>query len=129
MQAKITVKEEFKTLDKMLDFVSDESPFECKKEYDSWDVRTGINGQMEQCIIVKQSAMNGVKLHFADESTLVMTHIVPSKVMNAYFGKSQKAHKNILEVVTGKIGELVFSGSKKKAFSEVEQLLSSVKAI
>ena len=43
--------------------------------------------------------------------------------MNAYFGKSVKARKSILEVVGGIIKNAFLSGSQKKAFGEMEQVL------
>lgn len=126
MKKEIKVKKEFNTLDSIVAFVNSESPYECKKDYDIWDVRSDVNGQMEQCVVIKQSSMNGMKVHFDQDSILVMSHIVPSKVMNAYFGKSVKRHRNILEVVTGKIGEAIFSRSRKKSFSEIEQIINKM---
>ena len=123
MEKKITVKKDYNSLDKILDFVKKDSSFDCSKEYDSWDVRTGSNGQMEQCVLIKKSGMHGMKVYFSNENELMMTYIIPNKLMNAYFGKSVKARKSILEVVGGIIKNAFLSGSQKKAFGEMEQVL------
>ena len=47
--------------------------------------------------------------------------IIPNKIMQAYFGKSQKRYQNILEVITGKIKDIALSGSQQKAFEELEK--------
>lgn len=121
MQKQITVKSEYNTLDSMLDFLMKETTYECSKEYDSWDVRTDSNGQMEQCIVIKKSLMHGMKVYFNGENTLVMTYLIPNKIMNAYFGKSQKRYKNILEIITGKVSQALLAGAQETAFQEIEQ--------
>ena len=123
MEKKITVKKDYNSLDKILDFVKKDSSFDCSKEYDSWDVRTDSNGQMEQCVLIKKSGIHGMKVYFSNENELMMTYIIPNKLMNAYFGKSVKARKSILEVVGGIIKNAFLSGSQKKAFGEMEQVL------
>ena len=90
MEKQITLKQDYNTLDKVLDFLKTESNLEFSKDYDSWDVRTDSNGQMEQCLVIKKSGMHGMKAYFPEENSLKMTYIIPNKLMNAYFGKSQK---------------------------------------
>ena len=75
---------------------------------------------MEQCIVLKKSAMHGMKIYFPNENTVKMTYSIPNKMMHAYFGKSVKARRNIFEIVTGQIKELVLAPAQKKAFEELE---------
>ena len=128
MEKQIIVKNEYNSLDKILDFVKKESSYECLKDYDSWEVRTDANGQMEQCVVIKKSAMHGMKIYFPQEGFLKMTYIIPNKMMNAYFGKSQRAYRNILEIATGKIKELLLASSQEKAFDEMEKIFSKIAA-
>lgn len=128
MEKHITLKNEYNSLDKILNYLKTESNFECSKEYDSWDVRTDSNGQMEQCIVIKKSAMHGMKIYFPRDSSMIMTYIIPNKIMNAYFGKSQKKYQSILEVITGKISQTLLSGAQEKAFKEIEQEFSKITA-
>lgn len=128
MENKITVKSEYNSLEKLLDYLIAESSYECTSEYDSWDIRTDANGQMEKCVLVKKSSMHGMKLYFTQDQNLVMSYIIPNKVMNAYFGKSVKARKNILEIVAGVIKNAVLSGSQKKAYSEMESIVLKIAA-
>ncbi|MFT5617007.1 MAG: hypothetical protein ACI85I_000223 [Arenicella sp.] len=128
MEKQITVKNEYNNLDSVLNFLKTESTFECSKDYDSWDVRTDANGQMEQCIVIKKSGMHGMKVYFSGENSLQMSYIIPNKLMNAYFGKNQKAYKSILEIVAGKIKDVVLADSQKKAFEEMEQAFSKIAA-
>lgn len=123
MEKQIIVKREYTTLNKIIEHIN-ESPYQCSIEYDSWEVRTDSNGQMEQCLLIKKSAMHGMKIHFVGEYTLKINYIIPNKLMNAYFGKSQKKHKNIIEVLTGKISQAILFSSQKKAFNEIENVLS-----
>jgi hypothetical protein len=123
MEKVIEIKNEYNSLDNLNAFLKTASDFECSKEYDSWDVRTDANGQMEQCLILKKSSMHAVKLYFTKENTLKVTHIIPSKLMNAYFGKNQKQRQSILEIVTGKIKETLLAAPQQKAFDELELVI------
>ena len=128
MEKRIAVKNEYNTLDTVLNFLKTESKFECSKKYDNWDVRTDANGQMEQCIVLKKSAMHGMKIYFPEKNSLRMTYIIPNKIMNAYFGKSQKKYRNVLEIITGKISQALLAGSQKKAFEEIKQVFNKIEA-
>lgn len=123
MENIITIKKELTSLDTLNTFLKTASTFECSKEYDVWDARTDANGQMAQCIILKKSSMHAVKLFFVSEDTVKVNHIIPNKLMNAYFGKSQKRYQNILEIVTGKIKGAVLAPAQNKAFEELENVV------
>lgn len=127
MEKQITIKSEYNSLDSILNFIKKESPYEASIEYDSWDVRTDANGQMEKCIMIKKSSMHGMKAYITKENALQLDYIIPNKLMNAYFGKSQKRYKNILEIVTGKVKDVLLAGSQKKAFNEMEQVFKNIK--
>ncbi|SDH49247.1 hypothetical protein [Winogradskyella thalassocola] len=80
MEKIITTKNEYNSLDAINMYLKTKaSTYDFTKEYDSWDVRTNVHGQMEQCIILKKSAMHGMKVHFENENTLKMTYIIPKK--------------------------------------------------
>jgi hypothetical protein len=128
MEKEITVNKDYNSLDKVLDFVKKESDYDCSTDYDIWDMRSDVNGQMEKCVLIKKSSMHGMKVYFSNENTLKATYIIPNKVMNAYFGKSQKARKSILEVIGGGIKNVLLAGSQKKAFAEMESVISKISA-
>ena len=128
MEKRITLKNEFNSLDKVFDFAKKESAFECSKAYDIWDVRTDPNGEMEECIVIKKSAMHGMKVFLAGENELKASYIIPNKLMNAYFGKSQKARKGIIDLIAGQVKNLFLAGSQKKAFEEMEQTFNKITA-
>lgn len=122
MENQITIKEEYNTLDSLLNFLKIESTFEYSKDYDGLDVRTDANGLMEKSIFIKKSAMHGMKIYFIEGNTLQMDYMIPNKIMNAYFGKSKKRYKSIIEIITGKITEIALAPSQKKAFEEIEEV-------
>ncbi|MBG6130352.1 hypothetical protein IWQ47_001565 [Aquimarina sp. EL_43] len=124
MEKIITVQKQYNSLDTLYDFLKTTSSFECYKNYDNWEVRTDANGQMAQCIVLKKSAMHAVKLYFAEENTIKINHIIPSSIMNAYFGKSVKARRSIIEIIAGKIKETVLAPSQEKAFQELEGVIN-----
>ena len=128
MENLITIKNKYNTLDKLYEFLKKNSNYECSKDYDIWEQRTDANGQMEQCIVLKKSAMHAVKVFFVNENTVKINHIIPSKVMNAYFGKSVKARRNILEIITGLIKGAVLAPAQKSAFEEIEQVFYKISA-
>lgn len=128
MENSITINSTYNSLDKLHDALKSQSGYECSKEYDSWDVRTDANGQMEQCLILKKSSMHAVKLYFTNDNTLKVNHIIPSKVMHAYFGKSVKARRNIIEILAGTISQAVLKGPQNKAFEELEQVVKKATA-
>ena len=126
MEKQITIKNDYNTLSEILTYLKKEKQFECSQVYDIWDMRTDSNGQMEQCILLKKSAMHGMKLYFTKANTLKLSYIIPNKIMNAYFGKSQKARRNILEIIAGLIKNAVLSGPQKKAFEEMAKSLDKI---
>lgn len=128
MEKIITIKSEYNSLDTLHKFLKTTSSFECNKDYDIWDHRTDTNGQMEQCIVLKKSSMHGMKVYFQKNNTLKMTYIIPNKIMHAYFGKSEKARRNIIEIITGVIKQAVLVGAQKKAFEEMEQVFNKISA-
>lgn len=123
MEKIITIKNEYNSLDTLHTYLQLASPFECSKDYDIWDARTDANGHMAKCLVIKKSSMHAVKLYFTEPNTVKVNHIIPSKMMHAYFGKSQKAYRNILEIVTGKIKDVVLAPSQAKAFEELEAIV------
>lgn len=126
MEKIIKVKEDYNSLEKLIDFLKTESPFDISKDYDHWDVRTDSNGQMEQCVVIKKSNMHGAKAYFEDENTLKIDYIIPNKMMNAYFGKSVKARKNIIEILAETIKNTALAGSQKKTFEEITNSFNKI---
>lgn len=124
MEKTIKVKNEYNSLDTLQRFLKTISSYECLKEYDKWDVRTDTNGQMEQCLVLKKSGMHAIKLYFVNESTVKLNYIIPNSLLNAYFGKSVKARRDIIEIITGKIKEALLAPAQKKAFQELEVVVN-----
>ncbi len=123
MEKIITIKNEYNSLDTLHEYLKTASSFECSKDYDIWEQRTDANGQMEQCIVLKKSGMHAVKLFFTEENTVRVNYIIPNKIMNAYFGKSVKAYRNILEIIAGGIKGILLAPAQEKAFEELEQVV------
>jgi len=128
MEKFIQVTSKYQSLDTLQEFLKQSSQHECTKNYDKWELRTDVNNQMAKCLVVKKSSMHAIKVFFAEENVIKVNHIIPNSVMNAYFGKSVKARKNILEIVTGKVKELILIGSQKKAFEELVKPFEKISA-
>ncbi|MFD0862079.1 hypothetical protein ACFQ1M_07655 [Sungkyunkwania multivorans] len=123
MENLIEVRNDYNTLDKLHSRLKKETNYECSKTYDSWELRTDPNGHMSQCLVLKKSGMHAVKAYFIDEHTLKINYIIPNKVLHAYFGKSVKARRDIIEIITGAIKQAILSDSQKKAFEELENTI------
>lgn len=121
MEKEITIKKGYETLDRLLGYLKEESSYECSKEYDVWDVRTDSNGQMEQCIVIKKGGMHGLKAYVYNDNKVNLSYIIPNKVLNAYFGKSQKRYRNILEIIAGFIKDSLLANGQKEAFKDIEK--------
>ena len=128
MENLIEIKSKYNTLDKLNSYLKTASTFECSKEYDIWEQRADTNGQMEQCIVVKKSGMHAVKVFFVNENTVKVNYMIPNKLMHAYFGKSVKARRNIVEIVTGIIKQAILAAPQKKAFEELEKIVKKAAA-
>lgn len=126
MEQLISVKSEYASLEKIEAFIKKETSFDAQQEYDSWEMRTDANEQMEKCVVIKKSNMHGAKVYFTKDNMLKVSYIIPNKMMNAYFGKSQKKYQNIVQIITGKIKDLVLSGSQKTAFEEITKPFSKI---
>ncbi|WP_298545037.1 hypothetical protein [uncultured Aquimarina sp.] len=124
MEKIITINSEYHSLDTLREFLKTSSTFECSKEYDKWEVRRDTNGQIAQCLILKKSSMHAVKIFFVSEDTIKINYIIPSSIMNAYFGKSVKARRNIIEIIAEKIKQTLLASNQKKAFEELEMAVS-----
>lgn len=124
MEKLITVKNEYNSLDKLYTLLKKQITYECSKEYDKWDQRIDNKGQMSKCIVLKKNKMNGIKFYFTKSNKLKINHIIPNTTMNAYFGKSVKRHRNIIEIVVGKVKDIVLANSQQKAFNELTQLIT-----
>lgn len=120
MENLIKVSSTYNSLDKLKLFLENKTDFECTKEYDIWEQRLDANGQMAQCLVLKKSGMHAVKIFYINEDTVKVNYIIPNKMMHAYFGKSVKVHRNIIEIITGAIKQALLAGPQKKAFSELE---------
>ncbi|WP_299125907.1 hypothetical protein [uncultured Winogradskyella sp.] len=128
MENLIEIKNDYNSLDKLYNLLKKDSNFECSKAYDSWEVRTDPNGQMAQCIVLKKSGMHAIKAFFVNENTLKINYIIPNKLMHAYFGKSEKAYRSIIEIVAGTIKQALLAGSQQKAFEELEKTVKRAAA-
>ncbi|WP_442266742.1 hypothetical protein ACSIGC_03320 [Tenacibaculum sp. ZS6-P6] len=126
MEKLITINNQHNSLDTLFESLKTISDFDCSKEYDRWEMRTETNGEMAKCIVLKKSNMHAIKIYFISDNTLKINHIIPNSIMNAYFGKSQKARKDIIEIVTGKIKEILLAPSQQKAFNELENEIIKV---
>ncbi|RZN82199.1 MAG: hypothetical protein EVB11_09415 [Winogradskyella sp.] len=128
MENLITVNNNHDSLDSLYNALKTASVFECSKEYDIWEHRLDANGQMAQCIVLKKSSMHAIKAFFINENTVKINYIIPNKIMHAYFGKSVKARRNIIEILTGAIKQAILAGPQKKAFEELEHLVNKIAA-
>jgi len=78
MENLIEIKNDYNSLDKLLDRLKKNTNYECSKTYDIWEHRTDSNGQMAQCIVIKKSSMNAAKVFFVNENTVNVNHITPN---------------------------------------------------
>lgn len=124
MQNLISINTKYNTLDTLQDFLKTASSFECSKTYDIWEQRTDSNGQMAQCLVLKKNNLNAVKFYFVNDNTVKVDHVIPNKLMQAYFGKSVKARKNIIEIIAGIIKQSILYGPQQKAFKELEAIIA-----
>lgn len=123
MEKVIEIKNEFASLETLKNFLAKQSDYACSLVYDTWDMRTAANGQMEQCLLLQKSGMHGVKLYFTNENMAKVSYIIPNKIMHAYFGKSVKARRTIIQIAAGALMQGVLSGAQQKAFGELETIV------
>ena len=128
MEKTLKIKDEFNSLEKLLDYSKNESSYESSLEYDTWEMRTDANGQMEKCLLVKKSSMHGVKVYFTTANTIKISQVIPSKTKNALLGANPNKRKNILELVTSSIKNAIVKNAQKKAFQEVQTVFDKVAA-
>lgn len=123
MESLIEIINEYNSLDTLYNFLKTESTYESSKDYDIWEHRTDAKGQIAQCIVLKKNNMHAIKVFFITKNTVKVNHIIPNKMMHAYFGKSVKARRNIIEIITGKIKEILLAPAQQKAFEELESVV------
>lgn len=127
MEKIITIKKEYGSLEKLLEFLKLSSGYDCSLNHDKWNIRRDENGQIEQCLLIKKSGMHGLNVYFLDENTIEVHYTIPNMLLHAYFGKSQKQYRRIDEIILGKVRDLILIGSQKKAFNEmIEQSFEQI---
>jgi hypothetical protein len=120
MENLITIYKHYNSLEQLHNEFKNNPNYKCSKEYDVWEHRVDNNGQLAQCLVIKKNNMHAVKLFFINENTLKASHIIPNKIMQAYFGKSEKRYQNVFEIIIGKIKTAVLEPAQNKAFNEIE---------
>ncbi len=109
METIIKLKEGYNSLDKVLEYVSTKSNYECEKIFNSW--RT-ISFSKEYCILIKKNSIDGAIINFVDENEIRIATEVPSKYFYGWtVGRGimpplvrlllSKKRKTTLEEVTG----------------------------
>ncbi len=128
MRKLITLRSEFNSLESLNTYLNKEANYESSIEYDAWEVRTDFEtGNMSKCVLIKKSGMHGLKVFFKDENTVSISYVIPNKILNAFFGKSQKSRRGLDEIVFGKVKELALKGPQNKAFNEMEELFNKIR--
>ncbi len=127
MEQIIKIDRKYSTLEELEAFLQQASTYEIKIDWDGWEQRIDEQGQLEKCLIIKKSNMHGVKLFFVEEGKIKLNHIIPNKIMNAYFGVSQEAYRTIFQIITGKIKSLLLAPSQEKAFKEIIDVFKEIK--
>ncbi len=122
MKKIITIKEEYNSLEKLQSYLKTASNYSSNIQHDKWEMKKDAAGNMLKCLMVKKSAMHGVKVYFLDNKTIELSYAIPNALLHAWFGKSQQAYRRIDEIVLGKIKDAVLAGSQKKVFNEMEQV-------
>lgn len=123
MNKLIEIKKAYNSLDKLENFLTKQTNYLCLIDYDIWEIRTDIYGEMEKCLILQKSTMHALKLYFINENTVKATYIIPNKVLNAYFGKSEKMHRNIIEIIASAIKQVLLISSQQNAFEDLENVV------
>ncbi|MDY8136250.1 hypothetical protein [Aquimarina sp. 2201CG5-10] len=126
MEKIATIKNEYNSLDKLLKYLEKESEYDCSINHDKWEVRRDSNGKIQQCILIKKSAMHGLQVFFLSENKIEISHTIPNMLLYAYLGKSKQQYRRIDEIVIGKIKDLLLVNSQKKAFNEMEQVFEEI---
>ncbi|MFD0964252.1 hypothetical protein [Pseudofulvibacter geojedonensis] len=128
MEKTIKIKSDYKSLNDLQKKLVQSSTLECSKEYDVWEQRVDVNGQMAECIVLRKSNMHAIKMFFVNENTIKINHIIPNKIMNVYFGKSVKIRRNIIEVLTEMIKQKLLATSQENAFNELTMIVNKAVA-
>lgn len=131
----LTLNKVFSNLDNLMPTLNKNSKFSCTKEYDIWNYvrnqkgqfgnRLDENGQIAKCLVLKKNNMNAVSIYFTNSSTICVSHIIPHKTLNAYFGKNTEQRQNIIEILTSRVKEVLLKSSQQRSFSEMEKFIMS----
>ncbi|GEM_PF-5238002 len=74
MNTKFKIKEQYRTLDDLEKYLQAKSSYECKKMFNSW---RDINIKKEYCVLVKKSALYGIKVNFIDNNYVMIEPVIP----------------------------------------------------
>ncbi|PIE98644.1 MAG: hypothetical protein CR988_02245 [Treponema sp.] len=126
MERKVRIQDEYNSLEKIEEFAKKESAFEVFQKYDGWEMRTGADGKMEKCVVIKKSNMHGIKIYFCEEHVLKIDYVIPNKLMDAFFGKNQKRRQSIFEIIGGIIKTALLKNSQQTVFDEMVKIFDKI---
>lgn len=81
MNTTFKVKEQYKTLDDLGKYLGSKSKYECKKMFNSW---RDISITKEYCVLVKKSALYGIKVNFVDDNHVMLEPVVPGVYLRSF---------------------------------------------
>lgn len=127
MEKILKLKSEFDSLEPLLVAVQKKNPsYTSVIEYDVWEMCSGTDRNIEQCVLVKKSSMHGVKAYFTAPNTIKISQVIPSKTKNALLGQ-RKGRRNALELIVGTIKSSIVKSAQRKAFQELQTVFQEVK--
>jgi hypothetical protein len=115
MEQQLRINSNYDSLDKVMAFLKPKTSYNCSQEYNTWEVATG--SEIPKCILVKKSAMIGLKIDFSNQNTLKIMPVVPSKFLVSFTeGKG----------IAPPIVRALLSGGQKKLVNEVSEKLVDI---
>ena len=108
------IKKDFKTLDNLTDYLKSKTQYKVTKTFDCW---REVALTKEYCVLVKKSALYGVKIKFVNDFEIAVKPVVPNNYLRGFtIGRGflppfvrmflQGGQKRILDEVTNSIKEI-----------------------
>ncbi len=112
----IKIKESYDSLDKVLNYLSKESEYKCKKVYNIWEA--AIGAKTEKCILIKKNAFIGLKADFVKKNVLKLKPVVPHNMLIAF---------TVGRGIFPPIVRAILSGPQNKMLTEVADVFDKIK--
>lgn len=114
MEITFKIKDDYNSLDKLLNYVKPKTNYTCTKTDNTWE---DFTIKFDKCVLIKKNTFYAIKVDFVNKNTIKLEPVIPS----SYFRNFAKG-RGFTPIITN----LLISGKQKSMLNEVTKYFSAI---